>query len=89
MSATYGSRPRSISRLDIRVTTHPLKQFRATIRELQKKRVSALVIDIRGNAGGLDQMVADMMASFYEAVVLRVPELPGARDRPIPDLEDR
>jgi carboxyl-terminal processing protease len=27
--------------------------------------VSALVIDIRGNAGGLDQMVADMMASFY------------------------
>ena len=23
------------------------------------------MIDIRGNAGGLDQMVADMMASFY------------------------
>ncbi len=45
--------------------TPTLKQFRATIRELQKKRVSALVIDIRGNAGGLDQMVADMMASFY------------------------
>jgi len=46
---------------------HPptLKQFRTAIREFQKRRVSGLVVDIRGNAGGLDQMVADMMASFY------------------------
>jgi carboxyl-terminal processing protease len=45
--------------------TPTLKQFRQAIRGFQKDRVSGLVVDIRGNAGGSDQMVADMLSSFY------------------------
>lgn len=45
--------------------TPTLEQFQSAIRSFQKKKVSGLVVDIRANAGGSDQMVADMMSSFY------------------------
>jgi carboxyl-terminal processing protease len=45
--------------------TPTLEQFRTAIRGFQNAKVSGLVVDIRANAGGSDQMVADMMASFY------------------------
>lgn len=44
--------------------TPTLTQFRSAIRAFQRRDVNGLVIDIRGNSGGMDQMVADMMSSF-------------------------
>ncbi|TEB09381.1 hypothetical protein Pmgp_03202 [Pelotomaculum propionicicum] len=39
--------------------------FRAALVEFNKAKVKGLIIDIRNNVGGLDSMVADMLASFY------------------------
>ena len=39
--------------------------FKVAIEEFNQKKVKGLIIDIRNNVGGLDSMVADMLASFY------------------------
>ncbi|MDT8899992.1 S41 family peptidase [Anaeroselena agilis] len=39
--------------------------FRAALDEFNAANVKGLIIDIRNNVGGLDSMVADMLASFY------------------------
>ena len=46
--------------------TPTLKLFRTAIREFIRAKVSGIVVDIRANSGGSDQMVADFMSSFYE-----------------------
>ena len=38
--------------------------FKVAIEEFNQKKVKGLIIDIRNNVGGLDSMVADMLASF-------------------------
>ena len=45
--------------------TSTLGLFRAALDEFNKAKVKGLIIDIRNNVGGLDSMVADMLASFY------------------------
>ena len=45
--------------------TPTLEQFRTAISEFNAAGVTGVVVDIRSNSGGSDQMVADMMASFY------------------------
>ena len=45
--------------------TPTLEQFRTAISEFTGAGVTGVVVDIRSNSGGSDQMVADMMASFY------------------------
>ncbi|NLJ48282.1 MAG: PDZ domain-containing protein [Candidatus Atribacteria bacterium] len=39
--------------------------FKTAIEEFNQKQVKGLIVDIRNNVGGLDSMVADMLASFY------------------------
>ncbi|HCU22403.1 MAG TPA: hypothetical protein DF698_05855, partial [Candidatus Atribacteria bacterium] len=39
--------------------------FKTAIEEFNQKKVKGLIVDIRNNVGGLDSMVADMLASFY------------------------
>lgn len=45
--------------------TPTLKQVRTAMAQFRARKVSKLVVDIRGNGGGMDQMVADIMTSFY------------------------
>jgi hypothetical protein len=42
-----------------------LSLFRAAVAEFNKAKVKGIIIDIRNNVGGLDSMVAEMLASFY------------------------
>ena len=44
--------------------------FRAALDEFNKAKAKGLIIDIRNNVGGLDSMVADMLASFYREKTL-------------------
>ncbi|MFA7207962.1 MAG: S41 family peptidase [Synergistaceae bacterium] len=44
--------------------------FRNALNEFKKAKVRGLILDIRNNVGGLDSMVADMLASFYTEKVL-------------------
>ncbi len=44
--------------------------FRDALSEFKKAGVRGLILDIRNNVGGLDSMVADMLASFYTEKVL-------------------
>ena len=44
--------------------------FRKAINELNKAQAIGLILDIRNNVGGLDSMVADILASFYTEKVL-------------------
>ena len=46
--------------------TPTLTQFRAAIAAFINAKVSGIVVDVRANSGGSDQMVADFMASFYQ-----------------------
>lgn len=46
--------------------TPTLELFRKAINDFIDRKVTDLIIDIRSNSGGSDQMVADMMASFYK-----------------------
>jgi carboxyl-terminal processing protease len=46
--------------------TPTLDLFRNAVREFGEAGVSGLVIDIRGNGGGSDQMVTQFMSSFYK-----------------------
>ena len=43
-----------------------LTQFRTAIAGFAAAEVTGIVIDLRGNAGGSDQMVADMLGSFAD-----------------------
>lgn len=45
--------------------TPTVRLFRAAIAEFISRDVSGVVLDIRGNAGGSDQMAADLLGSFY------------------------
>ena len=45
--------------------TPTLTLFRRAIRDLKTKGASGLIIDVRANSGGSDQMVADFMSSFF------------------------
>ncbi len=47
--------------------TPTLQQYRAALRDFRARGVRKLIVDIRGNGGGEDQMVADMMSSFYRS----------------------
>jgi len=47
-----------------------LGMFRAALVEFNNANVKGLIIDIRNNVGGLDSMVADMLASFYSEKTL-------------------
>lgn len=47
-----------------------LALFKAALAEFNSKKVKGLIIDIRNNVGGLDSMVADMLASFYSEKTL-------------------
>ncbi|MDR7866926.1 MAG: S41 family peptidase [Sporomusaceae bacterium] len=44
--------------------------FRTALAEFNAAGVKGLILDIRNNVGGLDSMVADMLASFYREEVL-------------------
>ena len=44
--------------------------FRAALDEFNQAKVKGLIIDIRNNVGGLDSMVADMLAPFYHEKTL-------------------
>ncbi len=46
-------------------TPSTLGLFKAALEEFNQKKVKGLILDIRNNVGGLDSMVADMLASFY------------------------
>lgn len=46
--------------------TPTLRQFRNAIHEFIRARVAGIVVDVRSNSGGSDQMVADLLASFYK-----------------------
>ncbi len=46
-------------------TPSTLGLFKTALAEFNKAKVKGLIIDIRNNVGGLDSMVADMLASFY------------------------
>lgn len=50
--------------------TPTLELFRKTIDGFIDMKVAGIIIDVRGNAGGSDQMTADMLASFYASRVL-------------------
>lgn len=60
--------------------TPTLTLFRRAMREFRAEDVAGIVVDLRNNAGGSDQMVADMLASFssepsfYEYQAYVVPE---------------
>lgn len=45
--------------------TPTLRLFRSAIAEFLARDVGGIVVDLRNNAGGSDQMVADMLSSFY------------------------
>lgn len=45
--------------------TPTLQQFRMAITAFNKAKVAGVIVDVRSNSGGSDQMVADFMASFY------------------------
>lgn len=51
-------------------TPSTLSLFRNALSEFKKAKVRGLILDIRNNVGGLDSMVADMLASFYTEKVL-------------------
>lgn len=51
-------------------TPSTLALFRAALIDFNSAKVKGLIIDIRNNVGGLDSMVADMLASFYPAKTL-------------------
>ncbi|MDD4159752.1 MAG: S41 family peptidase [Synergistaceae bacterium] len=51
-------------------TPSTLGLFRDALSELKKAKVRGLILDIRNNVGGLDSMVADILASFYTEKVL-------------------
>ncbi|MDP3972049.1 MAG: S41 family peptidase [Candidatus Nanopelagicales bacterium] len=62
---------RVIAEVDLPATlpgdhTPTLRQFRNAIREFIRAKVAGIIIDVRSNSGGSDQMVADFMASFYK-----------------------
>lgn len=44
--------------------------YRSALVEFNNANVKGLIIDIRNNVGGLDSMVADMLASFYSEKTL-------------------
>lgn len=46
--------------------TPTLTQFRAAMNEFIRAKVSGIIVDVRNNSGGSDQMVADFMSSFYK-----------------------
>ncbi|TRZ87063.1 hypothetical protein D4R89_10245 [bacterium] len=46
--------------------TPTLELFRAAIGEFIDANVAGVVVDIRSNSGGSDQMAADFLASFYD-----------------------
>jgi carboxyl-terminal processing protease len=46
--------------------TPTLQLFRKAVADFIAAEVSGVVVDVRANSGGSDQMVADMMASFYD-----------------------
>ncbi|MEI6622999.1 MAG: S41 family peptidase [Actinomycetes bacterium] len=50
--------------------TPTLEQFRAAINGFIKARVKGIIVDVRANSGGSDQMVADFMSSFYSRKTL-------------------
>jgi carboxyl-terminal processing protease len=50
--------------------TPTLELFRKAIDNFIDQKVTGIVIDVRGNAGGSDQMVADFMGSFYDTRTL-------------------
>jgi carboxyl-terminal processing protease len=50
--------------------TPTLEQFRTAIDTFVKSNASGLIIDVRSNAGGEDEMSADFLASFYDRKVL-------------------
>ncbi|MDZ7578764.1 MAG: S41 family peptidase [Candidatus Nanopelagicales bacterium] len=45
--------------------TPTVKLFRRAIRDFVNAKVAGVIVDVRSNSGGSDQMVADFMASFY------------------------
>jgi len=50
--------------------TPTLELFRKAIDGFIDTKVTGIIIDVRGNAGGYDQMTADFLASFYASRVL-------------------
>lgn len=46
--------------------TPTLQLFRQAMDELIDAHVAGVIVDVRSNSGGSDQMVADMMGSFYD-----------------------
>jgi carboxyl-terminal processing protease len=46
--------------------TPTLDLFRAAVQEFIDNNVKGIIIDVRDNQGGSDQMVADFMSSFYD-----------------------
>lgn len=46
--------------------TPTLTLFRTAIQEFVDAKVAGVIVDIRANAGGSDQMVTDLLASFYQ-----------------------
>ncbi|MEI8082072.1 MAG: S41 family peptidase [Actinomycetes bacterium] len=50
--------------------TPTLEQFRLAINGFIKAKVKGIIVDVRSNSGGSDQMVADFMSSFYSKKAL-------------------
>ena len=55
---------------DVGTAPSTLAQFREAVQKAVDANVSGMILDIRNNVGGLDEMTADMLGSFYSEKTL-------------------
>jgi carboxyl-terminal processing protease len=69
--------------LDLRQTGNPvstLKLMREAVAYANEKRCDGIILDLRNNAGGLDEMVAEILGLFYSEKTLYEYQKYGASD---------